>query len=240
MFVEGKSLPVFEPANPIHVYLEIGQKVIFAGALTWPGWCRLGRDERAARQALCDYGPRYARVLHAAQVEFQPPADPSGFVVIERLIGNATTDFGAPNIPPSDDARPFTTTDVQNAQALLRACWSAFDAVLQDAAGKTLRKGPRGGGRDLETMVKHVLDADAAYLGRLAWKTKRSEAADPGTELDRTRRAILAALAAAGRGEILAQGPRGGALWAPATFVRRVAWHLLDHLWEIEDRAETP
>lgn len=86
MFVEGKSLPVFEPANPIHVYLEIGQKVIFAGVLMWPGWCRLGRDERAALQALCDYGPRCCTwcVLHAAQVEFQPPADPSGFVVIER------------------------------------------------------------------------------------------------------------------------------------------------------------
>ena len=162
-------------ANPIHVYLEIGQKVIFAGALAWPGWCRLGRDERAALQALCDYGPRYARVLHAAQIEFQPPADLSGFVVIERLTGNATTDFGAPNFPPSDDARPFTTTDVQHAQALLRACWSAFDAALQDAAGKTLRKGPRGGGRDLETIVKHVLDADAAYLGRLAWKIKKDE-----------------------------------------------------------------
>lgn len=229
----------FEPANPIHVYLEIGHKYTFAGALAWPGWCRLGRDERAALQALYDYGPRYARVLSAAQIAFQPPADPSGFVVIERLTGNATTDFGAPNIPPSDDARPFTTTDDQHAQALLQACWSAFDAVLQDAAGKTLRKGPRGGGRDLETMVKHVLDADAAYLGRLAWKFQRSEAAEPGAELARIRRAILDALAAAGRGEIPSHGPRGGALWAPATFVRRVAWHLLDHLWEIEDRAET-
>lgn len=229
-----------EPANPIHVYLEIGQKVTFAGALAWPGWCRLGRDESAALQALCDYGPRYARVLHAAQMEFQPPAEVSEFAVIERLIGNATTDFGAPNIPPSDDARPLTAVDAQHAQALLRACWSAFDAVLQDAAGKTLRKGPRGGGRDLAAMVRHVLDADAAYLGRLAWKIKRSEAADPGAELVRMRQAILDALAAAGRGETPAQGPRGGALWAPATFVRRVAWHLLDHLWEIEDRAETP
>jgi hypothetical protein len=55
-------------------------------------------------------------------------------------------------------------------------------------------------------------------------------------ELQRTREAIRAALAAGARREIPRQGPRGGALWTPRYFVRRSAWHTVDHLWEIEDR----
>ena len=85
-------------SNKIDVYLEIGKKRTFAGALDWPGWCRSGRDEASALQALCDYGSRYGRVLHTARLGFQAPADPSAFVVRERLEGNATTDFGAPGI----------------------------------------------------------------------------------------------------------------------------------------------
>jgi hypothetical protein len=227
-------------ANLVHVYFEIGQTRTFAGALDWPGWCRAGRDEAAALQALCDYGTRYARVLQAAQIEFQPPAEISQFNVIERLTGNATTDFGAPDVGPSSDRLPLADADLQRFQTLLQACWQAFDKAVESAAGKELRKGPRGGGRDLETIVGHVLGADVSYLGRLAWKHPRDEAANPGAELERTRQAILAALAAAARGEIPTRGPRGGVIWTPRTFVRRVAWHLLDHLWEIEDRVEIP
>ena len=41
--------------NKITIYLEIGSRRTFAAALDWPGWCRMGRDEPAARQALYDY-----------------------------------------------------------------------------------------------------------------------------------------------------------------------------------------
>ena len=82
-----------------------------------------------------------------------------------------------------------------------------------------------------------MLGADVSYLTRLAWKHKPGNAEDLSEELGHTRQAILRALAAAVRGEIPTQGPRGGAIWPPRFFVRRVAWHVLDHLWEIEDRA---
>lgn len=52
----------------------------------------------------------------------------------------------------------------------------------------------------------------------------------------RTRAAIRAALVAAARGELPERGPRGGAIWTPRYYVRRAAWHTLDHAWEIEDR----
>jgi hypothetical protein len=222
--------------NKIDVYFEIGDKRTFAGAIDWPGWCRNGRDEGAALVALLDYGPRYARAMRTARLGFRAPADVSAFKVIERLAGNATTDFGAPAVAPSNDMRPINAVELRRFQALLKACWRAFDAAASAAAGKKLRKGPRGGGRELDGVVQHVLGADAGYLAALGWKHKQNEDDDLSKELSRTRQAILSALAAAAHGETPTQGPRGGVRWSPRYFVRRVAWHVLDHAWEIEDR----
>lgn len=215
------------------IYLEIGQKRSFAGALDWPGWCRSGRDEGAALASLLAYGPRYAGVMQAAGLAFSPPGDVSAFLVSERLPGNATTDFGAPDALLPGDARPLDAAELERLQAILAACWQALAAISQAAAGKELRKGPRGGGRELEALVQHVLGANAAYLGRLAWKASPAEA----TEIARAQAATALALDAAGRGLTPAQGPRGGVLWSARSFARRAAWHLLDHAWEIEDRS---
>ena len=223
-------------ANRIDVYLEVGKKRTIAGAIDWPGWCRVGRDEDTALQALFDYGPRYARLLDATTPGFRAPADRSAFAVVERLEANATTDFGAPDASPSGDTQPVDTAELQRLQTLLKACWQAFDQAVQAARGKELRKGPRGGGRELDEIVRHVLGADAAYLARLAWKFKPDEAAQLDDELSRNRQAILDALAAAAQGDLPTHGPRGGAIWTPRYFVRRVSWHVLDHAWEIEDR----
>jgi len=95
-----------QDANHIAVYLEIGQTRTFAVALDWPGWCRSGRDEASALQALCDYGPRYARALQTTRLPFRAPSEASALVVVERLTGNATTNFGAPNLALSRDTQP--------------------------------------------------------------------------------------------------------------------------------------
>jgi hypothetical protein len=224
-----------QPAGNIDVYLEIGSKRTFSGAIEWPGWCRSGRDVDAALQALVDYGPRYARVSQASQIAFHPPSDRSDLVVVERLAGDASTDFGAPGIAPSHDARPMDEAELQRLQILLQACWHEFDRTIAGAVGKDLRTGPRGGGRTLDKIVQHVLDADGSYLGRLAWKGK-IEAEGVSQRLAQTRQAILDALAAAAHGDLPTRGPRGGVMWTPRYFARRVAWHVLDHAWEVEDR----
>ena len=230
-----------EPSvNKIEVYLEVGKKRTIAGAIEWPGWCRSGRDEDSSLRALLDYGPRYARVLEATPLGFQAPTDRSAFAVVERLEGNVTTDFGAPDASPSRDAQPVDTAELQRLQTLLRACWQAFDQAVQAATGKELRKGPRGGGRELDGIVRHVLGGDASYLARLAWKFKPDETAPLDDELSRSRQAILDALAAAVQGDLPTHGPRGGTIWTPRYFVRRVSWHVLDHAWEIEDRVGEP
>jgi hypothetical protein len=127
----------------IPTYLEIGAKRTFAGALDWPGWCRAGRDEAAALEALHGAGRRYAKVLQGARLGFESPKDPSRFTIVECLQGDATTDFGAPSITPIEDA------ELRRSRSILRACWRSFDAAVDGARGKTLAKGPRGGGRDL-------------------------------------------------------------------------------------------
>jgi hypothetical protein len=223
-------------AEQIEIYLEVGQKKVFAGALDWPGWCRAAGDEATALAALAAYAPRYARIFSRSKVDFVSPDGPAAFAVIERLKGSSTTDFGAPDQAPTRDAEPFDEAARERSEAILAAIWRAFDRTVAAAEGKELRKGPRGGGRDLDGVVRHVLGADAAYLRRVAQRFSGDEGAPLDTELRRTRGAIRAALEAGAHGEIPAKGPRGGALWTPRYFVRRVAWHNLDHLWEIEDR----
>lgn len=223
-------------SNTIAVYLEQGTKRTFAGALAWPGWCRSGRDEQAALQALLDCGPRYASVLHAAGIAFHAPAASAELTVVERLPGTTTTDFGAPDVAPARDMEPFDHAERERSEKLLRACWQAFDRAVQAATGKPLRPGPRGGGRDLEKIMEHVLGAEQSYLRALGGKPEKEKDATLDDRLRHTRQAVLDALAAAARGDLPERGPRGGVLWKPRYFVRRTAWHALDHVWEIEDR----
>ena len=218
------------------VYLEVGKRRTFAGAIDWPGWCRSGRDEESSLRALADYGPRYARALRPARLGFEAPADVASLAVAERLQGNATTDFGAPDASPADDAKPVETGDLQRIRAILKACWRTLDAAADAASGKALRKGPRGGGRDLDAILEHVQGADAGYLNGLGWKFKEDTRDDLDKRMERTREAILTALKSAVAGRIPRRGPRGGVRWTARYFVRRLAWHTLDHAWEIEDR----
>ena len=94
--------------------------------------------------------------------------------------------------------------------------------------------------RYLEDSLPIRLVGLAANLRRIrsfAVHKNGEEAVVSLSEQRRLRDAVLAGLAAAARSEIPARGPRGGLRWRPRYFVRRVAWHLLDHAWEIEDRS---
>jgi hypothetical protein len=223
-------------ANHIEVYLEIGQTRTFAAALDWPGWCRSGRNEAEALQALYDYGPRYARVLETTNLKFHAPSEASSLVVVERLAGNATTNFGAPGLALARDTEPIDPTQIERWQEVLKACWQTFDTVVREATGQHLRKGPRGGGRDLTKIIEHVQGVEASYLTSLGGRLPPSEENTSIQALAPIRQAILTTLSAAARGEVPARGPRGGIRWTPRYFVRRLAWHDLDHAWEIEDR----
>ncbi len=221
---------------PVAVYLEIGQKRTFAGAIEWPGWCRSGRGEDEALAALLVHAPRYAAMVEAAGLTAPAAAN---LDVVERLTGGAGTEFGAPSVAPVADERPLTARELDRLSRLLVASWQAFDIAWSETAkaGIELRKGPRGGGRDLPKMRMHVLEAEEAYLSRLGSRVPRPADAPVPARVGAVRDAILATLAARARGEQIPEPSSVEGRWSPRYFVRRTAWHALDHAWEIEDRS---
>ena len=209
---------------PTRVYLEVGAKRTFASAAGWPGWCRAGKDERSALDALAAYAPRYALVARLARVPF--PAKATPFKVVERLKGNATTDFGAPGIPAKDESRSLTAKETKQMSDLVAACWTYLDKVVAKAPA-SLRKGPRGGGRDRDAMFIHVLGAEVDYAKKIGTRLKEPEGAVKAA-VQASRKAFLEGLANPNRVE----------KWPVPYVARRTAWHALDHAWEMEDRSK--
>jgi hypothetical protein len=218
-------------AGVVRVTLEVGKARTFAVALDWPGWCRSGKTEAAALASLFAYAPRYAAVVKGLAPRLTIPGPGATCDVVERLSGNASTEFGAPGTPPSADAAPVDAAELEGLTAILRACWEAFDRAADAAEGTALRTGPRGGGRALDTIREHVAEANRAYLGKIGGRI------GAGAGHAAVRDAFVTALGSRARGEVPDVGPRGGKRWSTRFAVRYVAWHTLDHAWEIEDRA---
>jgi hypothetical protein len=153
--------------------------------------------------------------------------------VVERVKGDASTDFGVPGTPPKLDAAAMSKAELERQIAVLEAVWKQFDRAAKAAQGKTLSKGPRGGGRTLPAIVEHVLGADQGYLSPMGAKYQGKPGSRSGI-----RSAVIDALWARHRGDPPPEWRRSKRpMWPPAYGVRRVAWHNLDHAWEIEDRA---
>jgi len=199
----------------LRIGLEVGKTWTFASALDWPGWCRRGKGEDAAVACLLDYAPRYRKVA-GRNFRVGTPE------VVGWVTGNASTDFGAPGMRgPWDDDR-LDAREANRQVKLLRAAWAAFDAAA-DAAPAVLLKGPRGGGRDRDGIGEHVREAERSYARRLGVRLP------PRTPWAEQRDAIADALTGAG-------GPGDGGSWPARYLIRRTAWHVLDHAWELEDK----
>ena len=203
----------------------MGTRRVFASAADWPGWTRAGKDEKSALEALAAAAPRYAPVAKAARTAFVPGGS---LDVVERLPGNATTDFGAPGAIAKAESKRLTKKQAGRLSALVAASWTVFDRVVENAPA-SLRKGPRGGGRDRDEIVEHVLDAETMYARKLGLRLKPPAASDSAA-IREFRNAIVAGLRAGTKGVT-----EGG--WPARYVARRMAWHVLDHAWEIEDRA---
>jgi hypothetical protein len=213
------------PEPPVRVGLEVTPKKVFASALEWPGWSRSGKDPETALAALAAAAPRYARCAKTARIAFPFEADVR-LTVVEGTEGNATTAFGAPDVRFEADHRGTTAADGQRLASLLKAAWSLFDQAVERAPPE-LRKGPRGGGRDRDTVVEHVHGAEEGYARVIGVR--------PGEHS--THEALRAAVV-----DVIRQPSDGSALagkkWTARYAARRFAWHALDHAWEIEDRSD--
>jgi multidrug efflux pump subunit AcrA (membrane-fusion protein) len=223
-------MPQAEGSATTRVYLEVGKKRVFACALDWPGWCRSGKGEERALETLAAYAERYAPVAREAGAPFGA-VERGDFEVVERLPGTGGTDFGVPGEVASSDRGPVTAEEAERTTALLLAAWTFLDRVAA-AAPAQLRKGPRGGGRDRDQMLDHVLGSETSYARMLGVRHPQPPR-DDARAIAALRGDIVAALGVPSDGF-----PVGAKGWPPRYAARRIAWHVLDHAWEMEDKSE--
>jgi hypothetical protein len=209
------------------IYLELGGKKFIAWSLDWPGWCRIRSSEDAAMQALVDTEPRYRLIAQRAGLDFSP----GDLVVVERLSGNANTAWGVPSVLAPIEAEPLDSLTRERNVALLRASWDLLEEVVATSP-TDLRKGPRGGGRDRDEIRRHVIESERAYARKLGVRHPPFEMNNLAALQD-MRDAIAAVLRKPSTGEPLIPGG-----WNASYAARRMAWHVVDHLWEIEDRRD--
>jgi hypothetical protein len=211
----------------ITISVEAAPKKAFATAVDWPGWSRSGKDEGSALAALSAAAPRYAIVARTAAETFVA----GGYEVVERSGTGSGTEFGVPSAITPLDRRPVSAEEADRMARLVAAAWSVLDRIAASAPAE-LRKGPRGGGRDRDKMLGHVIESDWNYAREMGIRERQPDAAD---------RAAIQAIRAAML-EILRQpsdgAPLAGRKWPPRFAARRIAWHALDHAWEMEDRTE--
>lgn len=208
---------------------EVGTKKAFAWAIDWPGWARSGKTAEGARETLLSYAPRYAAVVKVAKL---PTSAVNGDIdVVESVTGGSGTDFGVPSAITDADRRPVTAAEAERLATLVAACWTVFDRVAA-ASPASLRKGPRGGGRDRDKMIGHVIEADHAYARELGIRLPEPRLGDD-VAITAERDAVLELLREPSDG-----GPLADRRWTQRYAARRIAWHALDHAWEMEDRAE--
>jgi hypothetical protein len=218
-------------AKRIQTAEEAGPKKTFRWAIDWPGWARAGKDPELARDAVVAYAPRYAAVAAEAGIEFLDAVTADDLDLVDSVRGGSGTDFGIPSAIVESDRRPLDVREAARLARLVEAAWAVFDRVAA-AAPAELRKGPRGGGRDTAKMVGHVIEADHAYAREIGIRLPQPSAADPAM-VEAERAAMLDVLRQPSEGSPLADRK-----WTARYAARRIAWHALDHAWEIEDRTE--
>jgi hypothetical protein len=196
-------------AKTVNVAVEAADKKVFVSALDWPGWSRSGKTEEQAIESLLEHAPRYAVVAKAAGLDF----DADGITIdpVERDPGDASTTFGVPGAIGEADRRPVSAAEAKRLGAIVEAAWNEFDRVAAKAP-ESLRKGPRGGGRDRSKIVEHVNGSDEGYANVMGIKGIDDVAG--------RRKAVLEVLCQPSDGSPLA-GKRWPPRWSGSRWTRR-------------------
>jgi hypothetical protein len=217
-------------ANPVRVMLEQGKKKrVVASAFDWSGWDRSARIGEDVLAVLAAYRPRYAKVAKLAGfgAEFGATGERQ---VVERLEGIGMTDFyGLSGRTAAPEYDPMTESECERKIALLRASWSTFDEIAARVSPE-LRKGPRGGGRERDQIVRHVNGAEIHEFAPKVGVKVPLETRDDAEALCAYRGALVEGIR-----RHFVRGESAGS-WALQFLIRRCAWHMLDHAWEMEDR----
>ncbi len=214
----------------IRVMLEIGPKgkKVAAVAPDWPGLERGAKTGEAAIERLLSYVPRYATVARLAGME-DAFAAVTAADVVEQYSGTGSTDFWGISFAFSSlDRQAMSGEELERELTLMRACWAFFDDVRSRVSAE-MQKGPRGGGRDRDRIVRHTFAAELDWAKKLGVLTPEDAMlTDEGLKAHRD--AYCDAIRALHSQNQMAR------TWPLRYLIRHTAYHTLDHAWEMEDK----
>ncbi len=221
-------------AATLRVAVEHGPKgrKVAAWALDWPGLQRGGRDERATLDALAEYRSRYAAVVSGSEFggRFHPTAP---LEVVERYEGSGMTDhYGISFASTEREKRGIPADELGRKIDVLEACWDHFDQV-RGAVSAALARGPRGGGRDRDQIVRHVVYNEMDWAWKVGGPKPPKDPSDwafDERELAEHRRRFVNGLRT-----FHADG-RDARTWTLSFLLRHSAYHTMDHAWEMQDK----
>jgi hypothetical protein len=149
--------------------------------------------------------------------------------VVEHYPGTGSTDFWGISFAFSAiDQQAMSSEALERELTLMRACWAFFDAVRARVSAE-MQRGPRGGGRDRDRIVRHTLLTEQDWAKKLGVLTTE-EAMLTGEGLQAHRDAYCDAIRA-----LHAQN-KPARTWPLRYLIRHTAFHTLDHAWEMEDK----
>ncbi len=114
---------------------------------------------------------------------------------------------------------------------LMRACWAFFDDVCSRVSAE-LQRGPRGGRRDRDRIVRHTLATEQDWAKKLGVLTPL-DAMVSEQGLNAHRDAYCNAMREFHSQRKMAR------TWPLRYLIRHTAYHMLDHAWEMQDKDMT-
>jgi hypothetical protein len=202
-----------------------------AFSIDWPGWSRGAKTVDIALETLEAYRVRYRPVAEVAGMA--PEFDAAGpLQVVEDRVGTGSTDFwGISFAPSSFEQGPLDDAEFERAIRLLQASWTFFDGVAARVSPE-MRKGPRGGGRDRNRIIRHTIRVESEEFAKQLGLRIPEEAALTPEGLLRHRDTYVDAMRAYNAG----QSAKRMRSWTLPFLIRHSAFHTLDHAWEMEDK----
>ena len=122
----------------------------------------------------------------------------------------------------------MSTEALERELALMRAGWAFFDEVRGRVSAE-MRKGPRGGGKDRDRIVRHTLAAELDWAKGLKLPAELEPLLTP-EGLAAHRDAYVEAIRA-----LHAEG-KMARKWPLRYLIRHTAYHAINHAWEMEDK----
>ncbi len=215
----------------LRVMLEVGpkEKNVVAVAPDWPGLERGAKTGEAAIDKLQSYLPRYAKVAKLAGMDKQFAAS-KNVDIVEQYRGTGSTDFwGISFAFSSIDGQDMSSKELERELSLMQACWTFFDDVRSRVSAE-MQRGPRGGGRDRDRIVRHTLGTEQDWAKKLDVLTPQGEVVTDAKRLKAYRGAYCTAI------RTFHSEGKMARTWPLRFLIRHTAYHTMDHAWEMEDK----